>query len=204
MKKAGIIIESLILMTALQAVKLAIEAVVRPYLPAAVFIYKMTTACIMVMLAVVVYVYARLRKTPLCVLPVPFGGRYIIFTCIAAALLISSPSNYTGGCQPLLLAVYGSIITPVYEELLFRGYLWSRFNTVLSRELYTYLWSIALFTLWHCGYMTRQIISGDWNAVLWKLAAGVGYGAVLGLVRLKTKNCYSTVLVHGVLNIFMI
>lgn len=42
------------------------------------------------------------------------------------------------------------------------------------------------------------------NYVVLKLAAGLGYGVVLSLLRLKTKNCYATVLAHGVLNLFMI
>lgn len=57
---------------------------------------------------------------------------------------------------------------------------------------------------WHIGYMVPNILSGNWNAVIWKLAAGLGYGVVLSLLRLKTKNCYATVLAHGVLNLFMI
>ncbi|MGI6194770.1 MAG: type II CAAX prenyl endopeptidase Rce1 family protein [Eubacteriales bacterium] len=36
------------------------------------------------------------------------------------------------------------------------------------------------------------------------MAAGVGYGTVLGFIRLKTKNCWATVLAHGVINFFMI
>ena len=52
--------------------------------------------------------------------------------------------------------------------------------------------------------MVPNILSGNWNAVIWKLAAGLGYGVVLSLLRLKTKNCYATVLAHGVLNLFMI
>ena len=46
-------------------------------------------------------------------------------------------------------------------------------------------------------------VSG-YYAVAWKLAAGLGYGTVLGIVRLKTKNCYAAMLLHGVLNIFMV
>ena len=50
--------------------------------------------------------------------------------------------------------------------------------------------------------MIPQIMSGNLTAVAWKLAAGLGYGTVLGLLRLKTKNFYSSMLLHGVLNIF--
>ena len=196
--------EALILMVAFQAAKLFMERNLTPLVPDESFSRRMVTAAIMVLLAAAVYGYARLRKTSLSVFPQPFTKGYIIFTCIAAVLFISSPANFTGGYKAILLAVYGSIITPIYEELLFRGYLWNRLNRVLSREIYTYIWSVALFTIWHLGYMTANIVDGNWVAVMWKLAAGVGYGAVLGFVRLKTKNCYSTMLVHGVLNIFMI
>ena len=53
-------------------------------------------------------------------------------------------------------------------------------------------------------YMLPHMASGNITAVAWKLAAGFGYGTVLGLVRLKAKNCYATMLLHGVLNIFMV
>ncbi len=198
------LVEAVLLMAAFQGAKLLLESLINPMVPEDSFSRRMVTASVMLVLAALVWVYARLRKTPLSVFPRPFGKRYVIFTCVAAALLISSPANFTGGYQAILLAVYGSIITPVYEELLFRGYLWNRLDSVLSRSVYTCLWSVALFTVWHLGYMTGHIASGNWTAVAWKLAAGLGYGTVLGFVRLKTKNCYSTMLVHGVLNMFMI
>ena len=52
--------------------------------------------------------------------------------------------------------------------------------------------------------MLPHMASGNITAVAWKLAAGFGYGTVLGLVGLKAKNCYATMLLHGVLNIFMV
>ena len=203
-KKIGVLLEALVVMIVLQAVLQLAEGVLVPLVPDDSFWPRMVTAGLMLLLAAVIYIYARVRKTPLSVFPKPFGKRYIIYTCVALALLISSPSNFTGGYQAILLAIYGSVVTPVYEELLFRGYLWNRLNTVISKEWLTYLWSVLLFALWHLGYMVSPILSGNWTTVAWKLAAGLGYGAVLGLVRMKTKNCYSVMLLHGVLNIFMI
>lgn len=203
-KAVRMIAEALVIMIALQAAKLLLEAAMRPLVPDEAFAHRMVTAGVMLLLAAVVYAYARLRKTPLSVFPRPFTKRYIILTGVAAALLLTSPSNFIGGYRAILLAVYGSVVTPVYEELLFRGYFWNRLNMVLRREIYTYMWSVALFTVWHLGYMTDNLLAGDWRAVAWKLAAGLGYGTVLGFVRLKTKNCYASMLTHGVLNIFMI
>lgn len=188
----------------LQVAREAIEVVVSERAPNSMFSERMITMSTMAMLTFVIVFYARFRKISLPILPKKFGKGYMIYTCIIAVLLFSSPSIYTQGYQAIWLLVYGSVVTPVYEELIFRGYIWNRLNQVMAKETSVYAWSVVLFILWHLGYMIPQIISGNWIAVLWKLAAGAGYGAVLGFVRLHTKNCYSTILLHGVLNNFMI
>lgn len=43
---------------------------------------------------------------------------------------------------------------------------------------------------------------GNIFAVFSKMAVGLVYGLILGVVRMKTHNCYSTMLFHGVLNVF--
>ena len=203
-KKAIIILEALLLMLVLQAVRECLEHLVAGKVPAYTFAERMVTMTVMLLLTVLLVLYAKIKKVPLSIFPEHFSKGYIIFTCIAVVLLVSTPSNFTDGFQAIMLLFYGSIVTPVYEELIFRGYLWNRLNTVISKEIYTFLWSVMLFTVWHLGYMVQQLLSGNWVAVLWKLAAGLGYGIILGIVRIKTKNCYSTMLVHGVLNNFMI
>ncbi|GGH30939.1 CPBP family glutamic-type intramembrane protease [Paenibacillus segetis] len=39
-------------------------------------------------------------------------------------------------------------------------------------------------------------------AILMKVVTGLIFGIVLGVVRYKTKNCYSTTILHSVMNIF--
>ena len=66
-------------------------------------------------------------------------------------------------------------------------------------------WNIALFTIWHLFYIIPDMISGYWDVLqLLKLAAGLGYGTVLGFIRLRTENCWATILAHGIMNFFMI
>lgn len=198
------IIEALGLMVVLQGVRELVEYIACPWFPDTQYAARMITMSIMIVLSFAVVDYAKLKKQKLSVFPEKFSKRYVIATCAAAILYITTPANYTNGFPAVMMLVYGSIVTPVYEELLFRGYIWNRYNKVSSCEKHTYAWNVFLFTVWHLGYMVPHIISGNWNAVIWKLIAGIGYGAVLGFVRLKTKNCWTTILAHGVLNLFMI
>ncbi len=204
MKKISVIAESLLIIIVLQFVRELAEAYLSAFVPAENFYMRMVTMMLMIILAFVVVLYARLRKTPLSFFPEKFGKGYIIYTCIAALLFITTPSNFTQGFRSVMLLFYGSVVTPIYEELIFRGYLWNKFKSVTSKESHVYIWSVVLFTLWHLGYMMPQLLSGNLVPVLWKLAAGLGYGVVLGFIRIKTNNCYSTMLAHGILNIFMI
>ena len=119
-------------------------------------------------------------------------------------LYIAAPANYVEGFPAIMTLVYGSIVTPAFEELVFRDLIWNRFEEAGWDEKHVCVWNVALFMIWHIGYMIPNLADGNWNAVIWKLAAGLGYGIVLGFVRLKTRNCYAAFLVHGVLNLFMI
>lgn len=203
-RQAAVVMEAILLMVILQFVREASERLLHPLFPGTAFAQRMSTMLVMIVLSGVVVLYAWFRKTALSVFPKHFGKSDILAGCVSAVLLITTPSNFTGGYQAIMLLLYGSIVTPVFEELVFRGYLWNRLYAVLSKEISVFIWSVALFTVWHMGYMIPQIASGNITAVVWKLAAGLGYGTVLGLLRLKTKNCYATMLLHGVLNIFMV
>ena len=120
-------------------------------------------------------------------------------------LFIASPSNYKGGIESILLLVYSSIVTPVFEELIFRGYIWNELNQIFTSEWKTYIVTTIFFALWHLGYISSIAFRVDddlLNVMIWKVITGLCFGIVLGAVRLKTKNCYSTMLLHGVMNIF--
>lgn len=168
------------------------------------FAEQMLTMCLMLVLTVVLVFYVIYRKQRISFFPVRFSKGYIIATCIVGMLYITAPANYIEGFSAIMILIYGSIVTPIYEELLFRGIIWNMFEESTSNNVTIFVWNVVLFTIWHIGYVVPNILSGNWNAVILKLAAGLGYGVVLSLLRLKTKNCYATVLAHGVLNLFMI
>jgi len=159
----------------------------------------------MIILSILFILFANKQKVALSVFPERFNKFYILGTCVAAVLFVASPSNYSGGLQAIMLLFYGSIVTPIFEELIFRGYIWNELNAIFEKEWITYIVSAVLFALWHLGYVDSiafRTETGLASVMLWKAVVGLGYGIVLGALRLKTRNSYSTMLLHGVMNIF--
>lgn len=136
------------------------------------FADKMIIMCGMMILTLVVVLYSKKEKITLSFFPKKFSTGYVIGTIVAIIVLIVTPSNYVDGMRGPLLLIYESIVTPLYEELLFRG------------------------------YIVDALIAGEWMACS-KLIIGFAYGIVVCLIRRKTKNCYATFVVHGVLNAFL-
>lgn len=166
---------------------------------------SMASMFAMMVITVLFIIFTRKRNVSLSIFPDKFGMFYMLVTIVATVLFIAAPSNFTGGFQAIILLAYSSIVTPVFEELIFRGYVWNKLNTIFSKEWKTYVVSTVLFALWHIGYISSIAFragNGLANAMIWKVITGLCFGIILGAVRLKTKNSYSTILLHGVLNIF--
>ena len=159
----------------------------------------------MIILSGLFIVFAKKQKVSLSVFPRIFNKYYVIGTVIAFILLVATPSNYFDGFQAIILLFYGSVITPIFEELIFRGYVWNKLNTVIKKEWTTYLITTILFGVWHLGAFDTiafRVETGLTKIMLMKVIVGLVYGVILGALRLKTKNSYSTILLHGVMNIF--
>ncbi len=195
----------LFLMVLLQALLFGIQQLIFLLIERTNFSDHMATMVGMAILTVVYLFVFRIARADLSVFPKKFGVGYIMATVVTVVLMVINPLNYTGGFDAVLMLVYGSIVTPIFEELIFRGYIWNKLNTVFTKEWKTYIVSTVLFALWHLGYISSiafRVETGLANAMMWKVIVGLCFGVVLGAVRLKTKNCYSTILLHGIMNLF--
>ena len=102
------------------------------------------------------------------------------------------------------MILYGGIITPVFEELLFRGTIWNKLRHYIKKEWKIYLLVTVLFGLWHIGYAVGIYLWQGGNmlrCIVMKVLWGIMYGLFPGAIRLQTKNCYLGILAHGVLNV---
>jgi len=159
----------------------------------------------MIILSGIFIVFTKKQKVALSVFPRIFNKYYIMGTVIAGILLVAAPSNYLDGFQAIILLFWGSVITPIFEELIFRGYVWNKLNPVIKKEWGTYIITTILFGVWHLGYFDSiafRVEIGLVHIILMKVVISLAFGVFLGALRFKTKNCYSTILLHGVMNIF--
>ena len=203
---AKVIIKIIGLLFALQLLRIGIKSVYFLAIERTDFSDRVASLIAMVLLSILILLVAKLKKIKLSVFPEHFGTGYIIFTVIVAALLISTPIlTKNRGTAAIVLLIYSAIVTPVFEELIFRGFVWNKLNTLFKKEWTTYIVSTLLFAIWHLGYIDSiafRVETGLINVMIWKVIVGLCFGIVLGALRLKTKNSYSTMLLHGVLNIF--
>lgn len=157
------------------------------------------------LLTALIVVICKRRKITLTIFPPKFNRRYLFATGIVGLLLVTTPAYYSGGIEAILLLIYSSIVTPIFEELIFRGDVWNQLSVIFKRAVPVYLWSSVLFGIWHLGYfdsLAFRVGEGLPKALIWNVITGLGYGLVLGLLRLRAENCYSTMLLHGAMNIF--
>lgn len=203
--KAKSVVLIVALLTFLQLMLFAVKNIIFIFIDRTDFSDRMASMSAMILLTFILILVMYCRKIPLSFSPERFGLFYIIITVVTALIYILTPSNYSGGYQAVMLLLYSSVVIPVYEELIFRGYVWNKLRASFSGEWTVYAISAILFALWHIGYIDSLAFrtqTGLLNVMTWKVITGLCYGIVLGAVRIKTKNCYSTVLLHGVMNVF--
>jgi membrane protease YdiL (CAAX protease family) len=189
----------------IQSLLFGIKQLVFVFVERTNFSDSMASMIAMLFLTLLFVLFAKKRAVSLSVFPRTFNKFYIIGSCVAVALLVSTPSNYTGDIQAIAFLIFASVVTPIFEELIFRGYVWNKLNIHFENEWKTFLVTSILFGLWHLGYIDSiafRVETGLANAMFWKVITGLCFGIVLGVLRLKTKNSYSTILLHGVMNIF--
>lgn len=136
---------------------------------------------------------------------------YSIITIIALFLIISTPfitKNYS--IDVITSLIYSVIVIPIFEELLFRGYIWNHLKSYYKNEFIIYIIVTILFAIWHLGYFDSIVLNMNINSLpgnllyvmLMKVVTGLVFGTIIGFVRYKTKNTYSAILTHSIMNLF--
>lgn len=190
----------------LQVIFLGIKQIAFQFMVEALFSRSMVTMVSMIVGIIFLCAYKRRRSIKVSALPVKFGKIYFFATFLTILFFVITLFFIRGfSLQNMLMILYGGIITPVFEEMLFRGVIWNKLRYYIEKEWKVYLLVTALFGLWHIGYAVGIYLWQGGNmlrCIVMKVLWGTMYGLFLGAIRLKTKNCYPGILAHGVLNVF--
>lgn len=178
---------AVLLLVLAQALLLLWKAALGALLSPDAFGEKLITMAGMALLTVAILLLCRRKGIELHFLPQRVSRGYVIAAVLTAVLILASPDNYTQGARGPLLRLYASVVTPLFEELIFRGWLFGRLE------------GAGLFSLWHIGYILSALGAGQWLS-LTKLAVGLVYGLITGAVRGKTGCWMPSLLVHAALN----
>jgi len=114
-------------------------------------------------------------------------------------LIASQISNRLGNV--IVTVIYFYLFVALSEEILFRGYIQSRLNSIFGRPecFFGIRWgwglivTSVLFGFWHFG-MKPDMLAGP--HVLWTVLAGL----IFGFVREKSNSIIAPAILHGIMN----
>lgn len=191
----------------IQGVRFILEEATFSFIERTLLTDTIVSALLMTVMILIGIIISKKKSISLAVFPAKHQSVYAMATVFTMALLISTP--FISGDKSLFAVsslIYSAMITPIFEELIFRGYVWNKLEEKFDRRLAVYIITTLLFAVWHLGYadtVAFRMTSGSLAfAMLMKVSTGLFFGIVLGAVRYKSKNCYSTIILHGVMNIF--
>lgn len=100
--------------------------------------------------------------------------------------------------HPFLMLVYLSILAPILEELTFRKSLIQVLFTFYNSPTWAVIGSSILFGLAHWDFTRTSLFTPpQLIGVLGRIALGI----FLGVVYLRTKSIYSSMILHGLFNL---
>lgn len=131
---------------------------------------------------------------------------FLVSICILFLIFISPSFSMRPSLETLLPLIYTAIMIPIYEEFIFRSYIWGILENENINEMKIYFLTTILFALYNIGYIGSSIITNGFNhmaiIIFIKLLSILSYGLFIGFFRYKIKNTYFCILIHSFINIF--
>ena len=192
MKKIKIIFIIIMGLILIHVIRISIELSVFYFVERTRFTDSLVSALLMVVFTLIGIIIAKKNDISLSVFPQKHKLAYGIVTIIVLSLIIlTTLITENKPFFAISLLVSSTIITPVFEELIFRGYVWNKLEEKLDKKFLVYIITTFLFAVWHIGYIDTILFRVDINNVpfimLMKVITGIFFGIILGAVRYKHK-----------------
>jgi len=132
-------------------------------------------------------------------------GGLLVLSLVVSSYFIMSDRKYFA----LMTNIHFGLTTPIFEELIFRGYGWEKFRNENHSNLVTLMITSLTFALFHLGYYYQISYATQFhpdapsmiNIMFMKIIFAIVLGFIMGLIRWKTKRVFGPVIIHSILNI---
>ncbi len=137
----------------------------------------------------------------------------IAYISAGILVLLLLGTTYLLGQDIFITNLDSVLVIPIFEELLFRGWGWTRLEQVASfKNAHIINWLVIslLFGLWHFGYLDIYILKvapmwpqTQWgNFFLMKFITTLIIGLIVGVPRWRTGHVHGSIILHALINLF--
>ncbi len=137
----------------------------------------------------------------------------IVYISVGVVTLALFGTSYFFGQDIFIMNFDSVLVLPIFEELLFRGWGWTRLEQVAcfkNAQIVNWLVISVLFGLWHFGYLDIYMLKvapmwphTQWgNFYLMKFITTFIIGIIVGIPRWRTGRVYGSILLHMLINLF--
>ncbi len=122
------------------------------------------------------------KKININIFPEKFNIKYKVFTIIVSLFFIITPivtTNYQ--LYNILFLIYNAIITVIFEEFIFRGYIFKEIS-LMKNDLIAYIVSTLLFGIWHFGYI---------DTIIWRTSLFYTNSDIVNIMFWKVLESYN-------------
>ena len=196
------IFKIILIIVSLQIIRIAVRRVLLLFIPITELSLNILNMFIFIIYTYLIVKYCKKNKIDLRVFKVNNKNAYLLLISIFIILFIINLLLNKFSINNIFKILYGTITLPIFEELLFRGYIWSRLLKMFKNEMYVYIITTLLFSIYSVFYIDSAILLKvfSFGLIIFKLVIGLLFGLITGFVRYKTKNTFSSMIVSSIMN----
>lgn len=196
------IFKIILIIVSLQIIRIAVRRVLLLFIPITELSLNILNMVIFIIYTYLIVKYCKKNKIDLRVFKVNNKNAYLLLISIFIILFIINLLLNKFSINNIFKILYGTITLPIFEELLFRGYIWSRLLKMFKNEMYVYIITTLLFSIYSVFYIDSAILLKvfSFGLIIFKLVIGLLFGLITGFVRYKTKNTFSSMIVSSIMN----
>lgn len=196
------IFKIILIIVSLQIIRIVVRRVLLLFIPITELSLNILNMVIFIIYTYLLVKYCKKNKIDLRVFKVNNKNAYLLLISIFIILFIINLLLNKFSINNMFKILYGTITLPIFEELLFRGYIWSRLLKMFKNEMYVYIITTLLFSIYSVFYIDSAILLKvfSFGLIIFKLVIGLLFGLITGFVRYKTKNTFSSMIVSSIMN----